>query len=51
MSATQVAQPPQAARPLTDELAEAQTMRGLWIGLLIALPSWLILVLLVTAVL
>ncbi|HYN57280.1 MAG TPA: hypothetical protein VES03_08800 [Motilibacterales bacterium] len=42
MNVTQEA-PPLAGRPLTDDPAiEAMALRGLWFGLLIALPFWLL---------
>ena len=42
---------PQGARTLVEEPpAEVLTMRGLWFGLLIAGPCWLILALLFIAV-
>ena len=50
MSATELAGPPQTAFPVADEFAEVQTMRGLWFGLLIAVPCWVILALLLIAV-
>ena len=50
MSATKEVQRAQPARALTDELAEARTMRGVWFGLLIAVPFWIVLVLLFIAV-
>ena len=50
MSATKVVRRPQSALPLTDEFAEAQHLRGLLFGLLIAVPCWLILALLFLAV-
>jgi hypothetical protein len=35
--------PPQAVRPLTDHpTVEATALRGLWFGLLIAIPFWLL---------
>lgn len=50
MSATELARPPQTAFPVTDEFAEVRTIRGLWFGLLIAVPCWAILALLFIAV-
>ena len=43
MIATKVAFPTQAARPLTDDpMIEAQPVRGLLFGLLIAVLFWLL---------
>lgn len=50
MTATKAAQPPQLASPRTDELAEARTMRGLWFGLMIAFPCWLVIAMLLVVV-
>jgi hypothetical protein len=47
--AKELARPPQIALPVTDEFAEVLTMRGLWFGLLIAVPCWFILALLFVA--
>jgi hypothetical protein len=39
---TQVA-PPQSVRPFTDHpTIEAKALRGMWFGLLIAVPFWLL---------
>lgn len=39
----------QTALTRPDELADAQTMRGIWLGLLIAMPCWFVLALLMAA--
>ena len=51
VNATKTAPPPQAARPLTDDpTREAQSVRGLLIALLIAVPFWLLIAALTLAV-
>jgi hypothetical protein len=51
MNATTTARPPQAARPLTDDpTLEAQSVRGLMVALLIAVPFWLLIAALTLAV-
>jgi hypothetical protein len=51
VNATTTARPPQAARPLTDDPSlEAQSVRGLIVALLIAVPFWLLIAALTLAV-
>lgn len=51
MNATTTARPPQASRPLTDDpTLEAQSVRGLMVALLIAVPFWLLIAALTLAV-
>lgn len=51
MNVIQVAKP-KVAPPLTDHpTVEARTMRGLWFGLLIAVPFWILMAALALALL